>query len=176
MEKVHENTWRKQIKPARLKEEKGLLKKILGLRKDLKPETVSEFDTWSQLFHEEVHGSRFTLAIDATAWFRNGQLPSVGPAFDRLAWENCMQRAAEIAWLVVRLLPYLQLVGNAFGDGWQDRYEILDKAFRSKFEADKNAGNECADAVMELVEKRFSFGDAFHYREADGSARQDNQK
>ncbi len=80
-----------------------------------------------------------------------------------------MNRASEIAWLLLRSLPYLQVEDNAFGDRWQEKHKILDDSFLYMQKGLSGLGKEIGDAFITLVEKKFSFDETFYYFEADGS-------
>ena len=123
------------------------------------------------MFHEEVHGSKFSFGAEMAKWSKEGGAPSIGPVPHELSWGNYMNRALEIGWLVVRLLPYLQPVENAFGQEWQRKHEILDDSFRFGEESLGKLRQEIGEALITFVDEKFSFTKLFYYREADGSGR-----
>jgi hypothetical protein len=133
---------------------------------------IKELGTWERMFHEEVHGSRSSLGTDVMRWRLGKGEPSIGPTspvLSEAAWLNYMYRAAEIGWLIVRLLPYLQPVENAFGEDWLRKHGVLDDSFRFSEESLSNIGREIGDAFIEFVDAKFSFKKPFYYSEADGS-------
>ncbi len=160
----------KEVKKARKHEEKRVLKNIIGEKSGLPPATISELHEWEQLFHEEVHGSRLSLPYEWTDWFETKGPPSIGPTPQNTPMGNYMHRADEIAWLMVRLLPYLQAKKNAFGAEWQKKHAILDDSFRDIRKTSSESGMRIANVFIEFVEEKFSFKTPFYYFEADGSA------
>lgn len=159
----------KRITKLRKKEE-GRVFGIL-LRKDsgLPQETIKELGIWERMFHEEVHGSKFSFGAELLKWSRGKGEPSIGPTLDETSWSNYMNRAVEIGWLIVRLFPYLQPTENAFGEGWHRKHEILDDSFRCAEQSLSENCKEIGEAIMKLVDEKFSFKKPFHYLESDGS-------
>jgi len=161
-----------QITNLRKKEEKRIWSLLLRNSSGLPQEITKELRHWERMFHEEVHGSKFSLGADVMRWYRGQGEPSIGPTGPTLedtSWSNYMNRAVEIGWLVARLLPYLQPVENAFGEYWSRKQDILDDSFRF---GEQSLCKDCqgiGEAFITFVDKRFSFKKPFHYFEADGS-------
>jgi len=118
-------------------------------------------------FHEEVHGANSSLFSEMGNW-RGGITPSVVPKPNMQGLTMYMNRICEIAWLITRLLPYLQLEENAFGEEWHRKHDILDDSFRHVQESMSASGKKIGDAFIEFVDKKFSFKKPFYYFEADG--------
>ena len=81
-----------------------------------------------------------------------------------------MNRSSELGWLILRLLPYLQMTESAFGDGWHRKYLVLDESFRFMVHGLTKLGKKIGEAFITLVDEKFSFKPPFRYFEADGSA------
>ncbi len=157
----------KRIKPIIMKEEKKAHNKMLRKESDLPKDIKEELTRWEQLFHEEVHGSRFTYFMEGPEWLKGGKPPSLGPKPKDLPMLMYMNRASEIGWLLVRLLPFLQPIEKAFGDSWFKRHEILDDSFREMIKSLSELGKKIADAFIYFADDKFKFPDTFHYFEAD---------
>ncbi len=161
-----------EITKLRKQEEGRIWNLFLRKNSGLPPEVIKEISIWERMFHEEVHGSKFSLGEDVMKWFRKEGEPSIGPTsptLDDTSWSNYMNRAVEIGWLIVRLMPYLQPVENAFGENWHQKHELLDDSFRF---AEQSLGKKCkgiTEAFIKLVDEKFSFNKPFYYFEADGS-------
>jgi hypothetical protein len=80
-----------------------------------------------------------------------------------------MNRCCEIAWLITRLFPYLQVEENAFEDEWHEKYKILDDSFLFMEKSLSDIGILVADAFIFFVDNKFTFKGPFYYREADGN-------
>jgi hypothetical protein len=141
------------------------------IRKDsgLPEEIRKELDRWEQMFHEQVHGSKFTFFLEGGDWMQGKGPISIGPLPNEKSMAMYMNRAAEIGWMLTRLLPYLQPVQDAFGAAWKDRYIILDDSFRTMVKALSDLGKQIADAFIFFIDKKFAFPETFHYSEVDGS-------
>ncbi len=100
----------------------------------------------------------------------NGMANRAGPTFHEQAFSVYMSLSAELGWLILRLLPYLQKDENAFGEGWRVKYAVLDDSFRFMVRGLTEIGKKFGEAFITLVDEKFSFRQPFHYFEADGSA------
>jgi hypothetical protein len=100
----------------------------------------------------------------------NGMANRVGPTFHEQAFAMYMNRASEVGWLILRLLPYLQIQENGFGIDWHRKCAVLDDSFRYMVHGLSNLGKKIGDAFITLVDERFSFGRSLSYFEPDGSA------
>jgi hypothetical protein len=163
-----------EITNRRKKEERKIQRLILGSNSGFPLGITKELRTWEQMFDYEVHGSRFSISTDVMKWFRGQGEPSIGPApptVDDTSWSNYMNRAVEIGWLIVCLLPYLQPIENAFGEEWHRKHEILGDSFRFMEQSTSKNFNELGEAFIKLVDDKFSFKKPFYYFEADGSGK-----
>ena len=142
-----------------------MIRKNSGLPDD----TIVELRRWEQLFHMEVHGSTFSFTKELLDWVQGKAALSLGPTPKEDSMAIYMNRACEVGWLLVRLLPYLQPEKNAFGDIWLDKQQILDDSFRYMEQALSKLGKKIGDAFIRFVEEKFTFSEPFFYFEADGT-------
>lgn len=164
-----EKLWKKQ-KNERKKEESRVFGRMLREDSGLPEKVIIELRKWEQLFHEEVHSSRMSFVYELREWLRNNVPPSLGPTPIEDPMAMYMNRAVEIGWMLVKLLPFIQPTENAFGARWKERQEILDDSFRIMELGLSHVGKKIADAFICFVEKKFSFPRDFCYFEADGIA------
>ena len=155
-------------KKERKKEEHRLLNLIIGKNSGLPDDIIKELGRWNQLFHDEVHGSKYSFSRELLDSIQGKAALSIGPIPKKDSMAIYMNRACEIGWLLVRLLPYLQPEMNAFGDLWRDKRQILDDSFRYMQQALSKSGKKIGDAFIILVDEKFNFSDSFFYFEADG--------
>lgn len=158
--------WKNEIK----KEEQQVLSRMLRKDSGLPEGIVFELTKWEQLFHSEVHGSKLSFFGELGEWIKSKQPPSLGPLPNINSLGMYMNRAVEIGWMLVKLLPYLQPTENAFGDEWKGRHKILDESFRFAEQGLSEMGKKIADAFIFFVDKKLQFVENFHYFEADGTA------
>ena len=160
--------WQK-IKKGIKKEEHHVLGKMIRKDSGLPEEISKELYRWEQMFHEQVHGSKFTFFLEGGDWMKGKGPISVGPLPNERSMAMYMNRAAEIGWMLTRLLLFLQPVQDAFGVEWKKRYSILDDSFSVMVRSLGDMGKKIADAFIFFIDTKFSFPKNFHYLEADGS-------
>lgn len=83
-----------------------------------------------------------------------------------------INRSSELGWMVTRLLPYLQVTENAFGDEWRRTREILEDSFRYMVESLGNLGKRQGASFIAMMDDKFAFEQPFYYFDADGSKMQ----
>lgn len=168
MKTIDKQEWPK-LKKARKLEERRVLGRMIRKDSGLPSEVIEQLSSWEAFFHEEVHGSMLSYT-DGFDWMRGKESLLIGPVPKTLSMAVYMNRAVEIAWLLTRLLPFLQPVEKAFKPRWQEKLNILDDSFRVAVQGLSEMGRKIADAFMLFIDVKFSFPEDFHYFEADGSA------
>lgn len=161
--------WRKRVTRIRKNEEQRVSRRVCGVDSGLAPEVIAEVRFWNDLFHQEVHGGGLSLTHEVDLLMR-GMVNRPGPTFHEQAFSVYMNRSAELGWLILRLLPYLQKEENAFGEGWHGKYAVLDDSFRFMVHGLTTLGKRIGEAFITLVDTNFRFRQPFHYFDADGSA------
>jgi hypothetical protein len=159
---------RKKMLNLRKKEENRVMNNMLRSKSGLTSDLIKELKLWEQIFHDEVHGSKMTYFTEMRAWIEDKSPPSIGPMPRDYQLAMYMNRSCEIGWLIVRLLPYLRLKNNAFGDSWSEKQRILDDSFYHMQKGLSNMGKNIGNAFIEFVNKKFKFNDPFIYCEANG--------
>jgi hypothetical protein len=167
-----EITWEeyKKIKNQRQKEELRVLGRMIRKDSGMPHGIIKELEIWEQLFNEEMHGSKFSFYNELADWIDGKSTLSIGPTPKKLSMTMYMNRVTEIAWLTVRLLPYLQPVRNAFGEEWGERQKILDESLRYMEESLGQLGKKIGEAFIYFVDQKFSFSEPFFYQEATGNS------
>lgn len=166
--KITPEEWKKN-KGARIKEENRLLNWMIRKESGMPSDILDELENWEQLFNEEVHGSRFSFFSELHMWLAEKRPPTTGPIPNMFSMPMYMNRACEIAWLILRLLPYLQPSENAFGEEWLKKHEILDESFLHMQKGLGEKGKKIGDVFIFFVNQKYSFKRPFYYFEADGS-------
>jgi hypothetical protein len=80
-----------------------------------------------------------------------------------------INRSSELGWMITRLMPYLQMTENAFGDEWHKKRESLDDSFRYMLEGLDGLGKRIGASFIAMMGDKFAFKQPFYYSEADGS-------
>ena len=152
------------IKKEIKKEEYRILEEMIRNKSGLPQQLQKELRAWENLFHEEVHGSRLTF-IEGFDWLLGKKAFSLGPIPNDNSAAMYMNRASEIAWLIVRTFPFLQLQPRVFGKEWIEKRKVLDDSFRFMVESLGKLGKEIGNAFIQFVDRKFLFPDDLHYHE-----------
>lgn len=160
---------REKVKKNRRTEQRRVLGKIIRKESGLPLDIIEELQKWEQLFHDEVHGSRLSFSTELLDWIRGTAALSIGPTPKESPTAMYMNRATEVGWLLVRLLPYLQPAENAFSVEWHRKHKILDDSFRYAQEGLSRLGKKIGNAFIKFIDEKFLFRKPFYYFEADGS-------
>jgi hypothetical protein len=115
---------------SRLRLEAELAERLIGLRSGLTAADTEDLQLWDRLFNLQVHGFRLATAISITRWSTEPEPFSLGPESDESADALYLNRSSELAWLITRMLTFLQLEAKAFGDEWHRRRDLLDASHR----------------------------------------------
>lgn len=115
----------------RLKDEKILRDQLIGRESSLSKEAVAQLQLWDRLFNAQVHGSHLALAIELERWINQHRGPfTLGPEPNEMADALYLNRSTELAWMVTRMLPFLQLSENSLGRKWAEHWKLADESFR----------------------------------------------
>lgn len=173
-----EITWEefKKIKNLRQEEERRVLGHMIRKKSGMPNEILKELEIWEQLFNIEIHGSNLSFYTELADWIKGNSPLSIGPTPKEKSMALYMNRVAEIAWLIVRLFPYLQPVENAFGEEWGKRQKILDESLRFMEERLSQGGKKIGEAFIYFVDQKFSFSEPFFYHEANGNSQTSNKR
>ncbi len=161
---------RKKQVHATMAEQSRVLKWAMRSASGLDDAVVEELDGWEGLFHTELHGSRLSQSVATGDWVKHGTFPPLVPTVRENELAHYMCRAAEIGWMLTRLLPYLQPFKNAFGGEWRRRQRLLDDSFRFMQAQLAAMGKPIGEAFTRFVDAKLAFPEPLYYREADGSA------
>jgi hypothetical protein len=153
-----------RIKKRRKDEEYRILNEMIRRKSGLPADVQKELETWENLFHEEVHGSRLTFAKNI-GWLQGKEPLSLGPIPNEGSIAPYINRASEIGWLFLRTFPFLQLEPNAFGKEWREKWTVLDDSFRIMIQALEKMGKKIGQAIPVLVNMKFTFPDDLYYHE-----------
>lgn len=155
----------KKAKNQQKSQERRILNLFLGEKSGFDKDTINELNRWGRMFHEEVHGSRFTFAIEGGDWLRGKSPISIGPLPNTRAIAMYLNRSHEIGWMILRTLPVLQLKPNALGDEWSAKWYVLDDSFRYSITSFAKMGKKIGHAILKLIDSKFNFNPTYVYKE-----------
>ena len=154
-----------QYKENRKVAERRIMNSMMGRSSGLSSSDQQNLQEWREFFHMEVHGGWISL-MQELAGLKKGRIPQIGPAVDQAAFVIYINRSAELGWMIVRLLPFLQRSERAFGKEWAEKLQILDDSFRYMVEGLGNLGKAIARSFITMMDTKFAFREPFHYFEA----------
>lgn len=160
-----------KIRKAAVAEEKRVLGVMIREKSGLSEAAREWLGRWEGLFHREVHGSMLSWVAILEPW-HSGTPHTLGPQFEERGGAAYTNRACEVSWMWLRVLPYLQLEPGGFGDEWKDKWHILDDSFLYMESDLKEIGKpEIVDAILELMRVKFSYDPTLCYvdRRAGGA-------
>lgn len=143
---------------ARKTADRKIAKDTIGSNSGFSADQQEMLESWTQLFHLEIHGSRLTFALDLGNWLEvGGSLPLTPTAPDGRPAAVYLTRFEEVAWMTTRLLPLLQIKPGEFGDNWEKRWRVLDESFEQALGGRNGSAGEFAQIVCELLTRKFPF-------------------
>jgi hypothetical protein len=163
--KQWDETTRELVFRNRLKEEVSVFRKMIGASSGLDGEQIAILKRWNRLFNMQVHGAGLTNYREANAWILQGQAPSIGPRIDIDANSVFMNQSNEIAWMTLRILPFLQLADTPFDRTWQEKWGVLDDSFRFTIEGLGKIGKRIAPAFISMIDRNFATSPTTRYVE-----------
>lgn len=146
-----------EAKKLRKKTEYAVRKQMTGDQSGLPAETIAELAQWDALFDYETHGARLS-ATHAMDWMKGqGALP-VLPKFNEMSFAMFMNRYSEVAWMLHRLIPMLQVAEAPLSDTWREKWQILDESFEQTVNSlTEQLGKAIGAAIVEFVKTKFPF-------------------
>ncbi len=148
------------IKKARMDNEYEVRRVMTGWKSGLHPTVVEELIKLDQLYDLEVHGGRLSLT-DATGFMKGTEPLRIVPAFSEGSWALFMNRFAEVAWTLHRLLPNIQPSEGPMPREWCDKWAIVDNSFEIVVRSlSKDLKMKIGDAYADFMKAKFPFNAA----------------
>jgi hypothetical protein len=158
----------KETRRNRKKNERDVMGAMTGETSGLPDDVQKDLKQWGDMFHLEMHGGTHSLMQEINE-LQKGEVPQIGPSRVHNAYIMYANRSSELGWMVTRLLPYLQMTENAFGEDWHRKRDILDDSFRQMLEGLSNLGKPLGKSFITMMDDKFAFKKPFYYSEADGT-------
>jgi hypothetical protein len=146
-------------------EEKAIFEQTIGKNSGLDPEHIESLKHWNRLFNAQVHGARLSTMREIYAWVQGKKEFAVGPRMDDDGFAMYMNRFTEIAWMVLRALPFLQTERVCFNEQWEREWAVLDTSLRGSVEGLGNLGKQIAPAFIAMIDAKFVTSPASRYIE-----------
>jgi hypothetical protein len=147
------------IKKARKANEYAVRQVMTGPKSGLQPEVIEELSKLDQLYDLEVHGGRLSMA-DAVGYMKGTEPISIVPKFSNSSWALFMNRYAEVAWTLHRLLPTIQPPEGPMPDEWKNKWAIVDDSFEIGVRSlTKELGMKVGHAYADFINAKFPFNE-----------------
>ena len=107
--------------------------------------------TMSRASHKVIETKKFDIVLG----------PSPDETLETMYTNTCMS----IAWMTLRLLPYMRRAETSKDAEWNEKWKLLDDSYRMMLDSLTKMGKKIAPAITELVDKKFVFGPETYYSE-----------
>lgn len=154
---------RQKVRNAGIAIERKIRRSLL--RDNLSADSIAALAKWDDLFNLQVHSSQLTQAVELNRLVGAKGTLSVGPVPNELLDAMYMNRSHEIGWMIVRILPFLQLNEAPFGEEWEADWHLLDSSFRFMIEGLGSLRKKIAPAFFEFIDLKFRFDPTLRYLE-----------
>ena len=149
----------KIVGKRRIKEERRVLDRMLRTAASHLDDSVrEELRAWENLFNIEVHAALGSLALEGIpSMLGNSVSRLLRPGFLEKPMLTFTNRACEVGWMILRVLPLLQVTPGQFDADWAERWKILDESFRFLSSSLAAEGKPVGAAIVELLDQKFDF-------------------
>jgi len=147
-----------RVRSNRMKEEKRVLNLMIRKHSRLPKEDLSELARWESVFNLEIHGGFLTQWLDHGPGMRGNDGVSLGPELRTESLAMYMNRFCEVAWMLHRTLPILQLSDRRFDQKWVQTWRLLDENFYAmEYHTLAEANKRVREAIIRFMRLKFSF-------------------
>jgi len=142
-----------QIKRNRKTEEKRILDLMIRKNSGLPEKHIKELVLWEFFFDIEVHGARLTYYCDIIGDNRI----SIVPVPKKVSLVMFINRFCEVAWMLHRTLPGMQLSNRGFNSSWKNKWVLLDENFLEMERSLARTGIKIAEVFQSFIQSKFKF-------------------
>jgi len=157
VEKITTREDMEQVRKRRMKEERRLLGLMIRKDSGFSEDQLRELGQWEEFFHQEVHGAMLTQVLEHGPAAQGKDTVSVAPKPRERSCAMFINRFDEVAWMLHRTLPILQLSYRPFGDNWQKKWRLLDENFYAIEQSLADMGKKIGTVFIDLINKKFAF-------------------
>jgi hypothetical protein len=144
-----------------------ITQEFTGKSSGLSKEAQDDLKLWESMFNIEVHNATLTWTQDMQSLHDRKEQPKFGPSRTEDGYVIYQNRSAELGWMLVRLLPFIQPYESALGTEWITKRKALDDAFHCLSEdLSVVVKRRIGASFIELMDKKFNFKDPFFYFES----------
>jgi len=147
------------VRRRRIKEERRILDMMLRTpASGLDMSVREELRAWEDLFNMEVHAALGSLALEGVSWMiGHNDSPLLHSRFSEKPMLAFTNRACEVGWMILRVLPLLQVTPGQFDADWAETWKTLDDSFRFMSLGLAAEERPIGEAIVKLLEQKFDF-------------------
>ena len=150
----------RKLLEKRRKEEKTILSEVIGANSGFGELDQKWLRLWRNMFHDEVHGGKYSAAFDQHDWASGKSGLNIAPVWNEAAFVLFMNRFTELSWIWIRLLTVLQSRPAHFGIEWAADWTVLDESAELQLSIDK----QIFIAVINFVRTKFPYSPSANFK------------
>jgi hypothetical protein len=146
-----------------------IVRHLIGAQSGLSQASQDELMQWNRMFNFEAHRGLFTMFRASRKVIDSKKFEMVlGPSPDEVLETMYTNICSQVAWMILRLLPYMRRAETPKDAEWDTKWKLLDDSYRMMLDSRAKMGKKIAPAIIELVDKKFVFGPETYYSEKAG--------
>lgn len=143
--------------------ERKVRSKMDGADGGLSAETLKWLRMLDEMYDWETHGGRLTSAYNMD-WLKGHAPLAIVPKFREQPAALFMNRFCEVAWMVHRLLPLIQLAAQPLSQTWGEKWRVVDSSFDLLVTSlAKDLNKPAFTAVRDFVTTKFPFSERSYF-------------
>jgi hypothetical protein len=155
-----------QVIKNRMKTEDKIVRHLIGTQSGLSQTSQDELMEWNRMFNWEAHRGLFTMFRVSHKVIEKKKFDMVlGPSPDETLETMYTNTCMPIAWMILRLLPFMRRAETPMDAEWNKKWKLLDDSYRMMLDSLKKMGKKIAPPITELVDKKFVFDPKTYYSE-----------
>ena len=145
------------IRKNQIKEERRIFELMLRKKSNLDKNDIVNLKRWEDYFNKETHGAFLTLAFEHGPAIKGAEATSVAPKRQHRSCAMFINRFSEIAWMLHRTLPIMQLSNHPFSDEWKNKWKLLDDNFLMVEKQLAEMNKPIGHTFIRFMETKFPF-------------------
>ncbi|MBW2342791.1 MAG: hypothetical protein JRF53_02035 [Deltaproteobacteria bacterium] len=143
----------KLIRSSTIKGDQKVRLFMIGEKSGLSQAAVKDFKVMFTNLHNTVHKTKFNTLWQLEKLIKEKKAFYVYPTYDEGLAASYLNISYFMGWMVLHLLPLLQLYKEEFSDEWLKKYRVLDESFQFVV---KDFKRPLGRSVEELIEKKLN--------------------
>lgn len=154
-----------RIVKTRMKAEKEAEDFLYGQKSELSEDHQGELLMWSRMFNWQAHRGMMTYSDEMGRMLEGKGDFDLRPVRGESGEALFMNRCHEMGWMIIQLIPFLQVEGRVFSDDWRKKWDMLDRTFTIFNTEFTKLGKPLGKAFAAMIEAKFHFSPETRYSE-----------